>query len=288
MQQPITLRHKLGGALRLFRAELPGAAGMCVVIGELLALGTLPDLPLIVLGFACGFFLSASALITNDYFDLEVDRINAPQRPLPSGLISPAEALALGIGVAVIGLAAALTISPLALGISLVIWILGFVYNWKLKAAGLWGNLSVAVSVGTTFVLGGVAVGQAWNPTVWVFALIAFCFDLAEEIIGDVMDAEGDQKRGSKSIAITRGRPFALRLAGLLIGVVMLLTFLLALGYGSARFSVIVALCDLSGVYFVFKLMRSQTAGEGRKAMRGLYLTASVGLLVFLVSLLFT
>ncbi len=287
MQQSMTFRQKISGALQLFRAELPLAAGMCVVIGEVLARGGLPDLTPLALGFACGFFLSASALITNDYFDLEVDRINAPQRPLPSGRVSPAAAMALGIGVAVIGLAAALAISPLALGISVIVWVLGFVYNWKLKAAGLWGNLSVAVSVGVTFVLGGVAVGQPGNPTVWVFALIAFCFDLAEEIMGDVMDVEGDQQRGSKSIAITRGRPFALRLAGSLIGGVMLLTFLLALAYGSARFSVIVVLCDISGVYFVFKLLHSQTADEGRKAMRGLYLTASVGLLVFLISALF-
>ncbi len=286
MQQSVTLRQKIGGALQLFRPELPLAAGMCVVIGEVLALGTLPDLRVLALGFACGFFLSGSALITNDYFDLEVDRINAPQRPLPSGRVSPAEALALGIGVAVIGLAAALAISPLALGISLIVWILGFVYNWRLKAAGLWGNLSVAVSVGVTFVLGGVAVGQAWTPTVWLFGLIAFCFDLAEEIMGDAMDAEGDQQRGSKSIAITRGRPFALRLAGLLIGGVMLLTFLLALGFGSLRFSIIVVTCDIIGVYFVRELLRSQTAAEGRKAMRGLYLTASVGLLVFLISAL--
>ena len=214
----MTIRQKIGGAIQLFRPELPFAAGMCVVIGEVLAQGSLPEISVLLLGFACGCLLSASALITNDYFDLEVDRINAPERPLPSGRVTPSEALALGIGVAVIGLAAALAISPLALAISLVVWILGFVYNWKLKAAGLWGNLSVAVSVGATFVLGGAAVGQTWKPAVWMFALIAFCFDLAEEIMGDVMDAEGDRQRGSKSIAITRGRAFALRLAGSLIG----------------------------------------------------------------------
>ena len=36
-------------------------------------------------------------MIFNDYFDLEVDRINAPQRPLPAGLLSQNEAIAFGL-----------------------------------------------------------------------------------------------------------------------------------------------------------------------------------------------
>ena len=84
-------------------------------------------------------------------------------------------------------------------------------YNWKLKAAGLWGNLMVSTSVASTFLLGGIGVGQPWNRTVWAFGLIAFVFDLAEEIAGDAMDAEGDQQRASHSIAIVRGKSTALR-----------------------------------------------------------------------------
>jgi len=72
---------------------------------------------------------------------------------------------------AILGLAAALAFGPLALGLSLIIWLLDFLYNWRLKAAGLWGNLIVATSVGITFVLGGMAVGHPWSPTVWTFAL---------------------------------------------------------------------------------------------------------------------
>ncbi len=285
MRQSVTFRQKISGIIHLFRPELPLAAGLCVVIGEVLALGAFPSLPLFGLGFACGFFLSGSALITNDYFDLEVDKINAPERPLPSGRVSPAEAMALGIGVALIGLAAALAISPLALGISVIVWALGFLYNWKLKAAGLWGNLIVSASVGITFLLGGIAVGQVWNRNVWVFGLIAFCFDLAEEIAGDAMDAEGDRKRGSKSLAIQRGKQTALRVSGVLFAVVIGLTLLLiAWGGTSFRYRLILPLMDIAILYFLIRLLRSQSAAEGRGSMRGLYLSASVGLLAFLIS----
>ena len=70
---------------RLFRFELPLTAGVCVILGELLALGKLPTTIEIVLGFLSVFFISASSLILNDYFDIESDRINAPESPLPPG-----------------------------------------------------------------------------------------------------------------------------------------------------------------------------------------------------------
>ena len=87
------LIRKLTGFIRLFRPELPFAAGVCVVIGEIVALGAFPSVRQAALGFACGFFISGSALVSNDYFDLDVDQVNAPERPLPSGMVTPAEAL---------------------------------------------------------------------------------------------------------------------------------------------------------------------------------------------------
>jgi len=136
---------------------------MCVVIGELLALGTVPPLSASLQGFVCGFFLASSAIISNDYFDLEVDRINTPHRPLPAGILSRPEVLALAVVTALVGFAAAWAFSQLALVLSVPLWLLGFLYNWKLKATGIWGNLMVSTCVAMTFVLGGVGVGQSWN-----------------------------------------------------------------------------------------------------------------------------
>ncbi len=280
----LNIPQKAKALVQLFRLELPLAAGICVVLGEFLALGAVPALNILTLGFLCGFLLSSSALITNDYFDLEVDRINAPQRPLPSGRVSRAEVMALGILTALGGLAAAWALNPAALLPALIVWLMGFLYNWKLKAAGIWGNLIVSMSVAMTFIIGGIGVGQAWNVNVWLFGSIAFFFDLAEEIAADAMDIEGDRQRSSKSIAILMGKQTALRISAVLFGVVILLTYMpVVLGGFGIFYLLIISLTDILILYFVIKLLNSQTTSEGRRCIRMLYLCATLGFTAFLI-----
>ena len=285
MQIPLTLHTKIRGLIQLFRPELPFAAGLCVLIGEMLVLGSFPPLRPAALGFMLGFFLSSSALIFNDYFDLEVDRINAPQRPLPAGLLTKAEVIALGIFTALVGLAAAWSLHPFVFGLSVLTWFAGFVYNWKLKAAGIWGNLTVSFSVAMTFLIGGIAVGEPYNRMAWTFGLFAFFFDLAEEIAADAMDAEGDQKRGSKSVAILRGKQTALRISALLFGIVVLVSLIpILLREASLPYILAIAFIDITIIFFVIKLLKSRSTEDGRRSIRALYLSASLGLIFFLAA----
>ena len=198
--------QKTKAFIRLIRPDLSLAAGICVVAGQILAAGKLPPLAVGLLGFITGFALSGSAIILNDYFDYEVDLINAPERPLPSGAVSRVEALWFTVVVTLAGLAAAWSLGMNALVVSIIFWIIGFLYNWRYKQSGLIGNLMVCASVGITFILGAMTVHDPWNRIVWTFSLIAFFFDLGEEIAGDAMDMEGDKKRGSRSIALLKGQ----------------------------------------------------------------------------------
>jgi len=277
--------QKFRAVIRLMRPELPAAAGLCVVLGQAIGLGRLPPAGPAALGFLLGFFLSGSAMIFNDLFDLEVDRVNAPGRVLPSGLLTPAEAVASGLAAAVIALVISAAVHPAAFWLCLAAWGLGFLYNWKLKAAGLWGNLVVSANVAATFLMGGLSVGQVGNPMVWVFALIAGVFDLAEEIAGDAMDMQGDALRSSKSVAHVYGRETALRISSLLFGVVIVLTLVpVLLGETGPAYIIPIAAMDALILLFTAKLARSRTRDEGHKWMRRMYLSATLGLAAFLLA----
>ncbi len=278
------LRQKLVAMIELFRPELSAAgAGLSVMIGEGRALQAWPPLHTLALGFAVGFCLSGSALIINDYFDIEVDRVNAPWRPLPSGRLSRREVMALGLATGLAGLAAAWALGPAVLGVGLIVWLMGLLYNWKLKAFGLWGNGIVAASVALTFILGGLAVGRPWNGIVWLLALMAFFFDLAEEMAADAADLEGDRRRASRSVATVSGRQAALRLAGTLLGVVAGLSVLPAFWGGlGPPYLVGILASDVLMAFFTVKLLRSRTTSEGRGPIRALYLSAALGFFAFL------
>ena len=58
-----SLPDKVRGLIRLCRVELPFAAGICVLIGELGALGAWPTIGERGLGFAAVFLISAAMLV---------------------------------------------------------------------------------------------------------------------------------------------------------------------------------------------------------------------------------
>jgi len=254
------------------------------MLGEIVALGALPSIREGILGFICGFFISGSAIVLNDYFDLEVDKVNTPERPMAAGIISPTEALVLTVLAGLIGLSASFGLGLPAFFLCVIFWVIGCLYNWKLKEAGLLGNLMVSSSVGITFILGGMAVGDPWNKMVWCFAWMAFFIDLGEEIAGDAMDIEGDKKRASRSIAIVRGRSFAVVLSGSLFGLVVLISLLPVLfGWMGLSYLVLIFITDTLIIVFTRRLLKSKTPEQGRRAMRGIYLGALFGLLASII-----
>jgi len=285
----MTVKQKTRAIIQLLRIDLSFAAGISVVVGEIVAVGGFPSIYSIMLGFIVGFFISSSALILNDYFDIEIDKINMPTRPLPSGIIKPSEVILLSLINTIIGLIAAFFIGYIALIVAIIFWIIGFLYNWKFKRTGLPGNLMVSSSVAITFIFGGIAVGNPFNMIVWCFSLIAFFIDLGEEIAADAMDMVGDQKINSKSIAISRGKDSALKIAGIMFGIVVFTSFIPVIFHWLGMvYLVMILFMDAIIVFSTFKLLNSQSIDEGRKYTRLIYLGATVGLVAFIVGQILT
>ena len=274
---------KLKGLFNLIRFELPLAAGICVVLGQLFAIGYFAPLHLTLTAALSVFFISASILVSNDYFDIETDKINAPHRPIPSKLVTSSEALALAVFLLIAGLVLSLTISTSALLFSIGLTIIGLLYNRKFKKHGLAGNLMVCLSVGMTFVFGGLSVGMPFNKVVLFFAVIAALVDLGEEIASDSMDVKGDKLIDSKSLAIKHGKEKALRISASIFVLVILLSLIpFLLGWFNIVYLIPIAVMDIFIGYSTFRLAISK-GEEGRKYIRLLYLGATSGLVVFLV-----
>ena len=276
-------RAAIIGLFRLFRFELSFSAGACVFLGELLALGHLPSLRGALYGFMSFFFISATALILNDYFDVEIDRINAPSRPIPAGLVTRSQVLILSIVVALLGFVSSYVISEEAFVVVFVVWLVGLLYNWRLKRAGLWGNLVVSFSVGMTFVFGGIAAGNPFEKTVWYLAMTAMLIDLGEEIAADALDVEGDRLGGSRSLAVVRGPQNAMRFAaGVFTLVVAGSAVPFLFGWFSRVYLLPIALLDTVIVYSVPKLLSPQIA-DRRKYVRLIYLGGLAVIVMFIV-----
>ena len=277
--------EKIKGIIQLMRFDLSFAAGISVVVGEFVAISSFPSLNDLILGFMAGFFISTSALILNDYFDIEADKINRPTRPLPSGIIKPPAVIILWIITSIIGFVVAFQIGYIALLVVILFWIIGFLYNWKFKRMGLFGNLMVSSSVAITFILGGIIVGNPWNAIVWSFAFIAFFINLGEEIASDALDMIGDEKINSKSIAINMGMDNALKISSVLFCIVPFISFIpIFLGFLQWYYLITILFINIIIIFSTFKLLKIQSIDEGRKYTRLIFLGSTFALLFFLIA----
>lgn len=274
--------NKIKGLFKLLRFELPFSAGVCVVMGQLLALGEFATIPITVFGFMSVFLISASILVMNDYFDVETDKINAPHRPIPSNLVSPNEALYFSLFLLFTGILLSYLISIVVFIISIVLAVIGFLYNRYFKKSGLPGNLMVCFSVGMTFIYGGVSVGLPLHKMVLFFGLIAALIDLGEEIAADAMDIRGDKLINSNSLAIKYGKSTALRISVFIFFLVVMLSFIpFLLNWFPIIYLIPIGIMDISIAYPAFRILNSKD-DEGRKYIRWIYLGAISGIIIFI------
>jgi 4-hydroxybenzoate polyprenyltransferase len=92
-------------------------------------------LPLLAVASAC---LYTSGIVFNDLFDYDLDCVERPERPLPSGAVSVKTAWVLGAALMIVGLALAGIAGPVPLGIAVFLAGMIFFYNaWARRFAAL-------------------------------------------------------------------------------------------------------------------------------------------------------
>ncbi len=193
----LELARPLNGIIAFISAWLGGLFASQGITENLL------DTRLLLVSIAALLLLSAGNAV-NDYCDYNIDRINRPQRPLPSGQIQRRHALIFAIVLIVIGIYLGTRINRNATGIAILVSVALVSYAFWLKRTVFIGNLVVSGLTGVTFISGGVAIESVQGTL--VPAIFACLFTAAREIIKDLEDTEGDMKNGVRTLAILNRR----------------------------------------------------------------------------------
>lgn len=216
----------------------------------------------IALAALATLFVSAAANAWNDYRDIDIDRINQPQRPLPSGMVSPRAVLIFSIALAVLSVGLAALISPTALLIAVASNVLLYVYSVWLKSTVLLGNATVALISAMSPVFGGVAAGNV-RPALWLGAII-FVGILGREVLKTLADYDGDQAHHVRTISTAIGPRAARTVFFFLLGataIVMLAPYLA--GHYHAVYAWIVALGVFPvAIYVIIRVTRERTGPQ--------------------------
>ncbi|MCK5023804.1 MAG: UbiA family prenyltransferase [Candidatus Aenigmarchaeota archaeon] len=283
-----------------------------VLIGGIIAVGgnisALYSFPLL-LALVAVFLINGAGNVFNDYADLDADKVNRPNRPMPSGEVSERTALIFTLILFAAGNLCALMINMLCFTIALANTFVLVMYSISLQHKVLLGNISIGYLVGSVFLFGGAAFAEI--KVVLILMVLAMLSTITREIVKDLEDMEGDRKSFMKKLATkvsTVAAPIAerfgittdgvkikykersmvtLAVICLLIAVVM---SILPFYYGILKtgYLAVVILADIIFVSCIYSLV----AGEGKKktyasVSKRLKMAMFVALISFIVGIFF-
>lgn len=197
--RPFTL---LAPAIGFIAFALAGWSGMD-------SLPLVSALPAILIGAFSAALLNAASNIINQYFDLEIDRINKPARPLPSGRISIANAMFFCFILYSVSFFAAFVVSWQFFGIVLFTAFITYAYSgppFRTKRHWFLSNFTIAIPRGCLLVVAGwTAVRSMWELEPWIIGAVFGLYILGAASTKDFADTEGDRAGGCITLPIRFG-----------------------------------------------------------------------------------
>jgi 4-hydroxybenzoate polyprenyltransferase len=188
--------------------------------GAATAIGAVPrepwDIALVtypLIGLTMAAVLNAASNAVNQIYDLEIDRINKPKRPLPSGRLSLRDAWVFTLVTYAIALVLAWFVEPggrhecfWIVVVATTITILYSVPPFRTKRLGIWANVTIAIPRGVLLkVAGWSAVKTIVGAEPWYIGAIFGLFLLGASTTKDFADMEGDARGGCRTLPIIYG-----------------------------------------------------------------------------------
>lgn len=252
---------------------------------------TLELLLVVALGALCASLLNAASNVLNQITDLEVDRINKPERPIVTGEVSLREAWILTAVLYVLALIPPWWIvvpaapgfwararAPLASHQCFFLFLGGFLFTLvysapsfgRTKRLGLWANLTIAIPRGCLLkVAGWTLVASAGSLEPWVIGGLFFLFLVGAASTKDFSDIEGDRAGGCRTLPVVHGNRKAVKIISPFFVLPWLLLSLLAFAHdpfqrsrrlltgNTTLLALLGALLAIWGAYTVWLLARN-------------------------------
>jgi geranylgeranylglycerol-phosphate geranylgeranyltransferase len=224
-----------------------------------------------------GALVASGANAINDAFDIEIDRINRPDRPLPRGELTPRNARLMWLIVSTAALGINLFLNLGAFLIVLLSIVLLYFYSARLKRTILIGNIVIGLMTGMAFIYGGVVVDNVERAI--VPAIFAFFLNLARELLKDIEDIEGDRRENAVTLHIKYGIKRSLVLATISL-LILIGTTIAALRYDlyHSAFLFIVLVADCLICVSMILMWRDNSLKTIRRVSTILKLSMIVGL----------
>ena len=267
--------------LQLFRLNNALIGSFAILIAAFMAAGTsMVDHSVnLLIGFFIVFTFVAGGNSLNDYIDVEIDKTAHPDRPVPSGKLTPRQARNTGIVMLILStLLSFLTMDISCIIIVIVAVILMAAYEMMLKQRGFIGNVTIAVLTGMVFLLAGALVGDPMkNIAVGGMAALV---SVGREISKDIEDMASDE--GRKTLPMSIGvRNASIVAAVFYIAGPVLSWYPIYLDPANYLYY-IVLLSDATFFYCAYKVFSDPRRAE-KKAKIGMLL----GLLAFIMSAIY-
>ncbi len=219
-----------------------------------------------IFGFFSMAFLAAGGNIQNDIIDQKVDIVNNRPRPLVLGQVSASTARIWFSGSYGVGIFFAAFISHYHIVAALIIILLLFLYNHKLKSQPLIGNIAIAVlcSLAVYF--------PEWPGGMYATLLpciFAFLTTMAREIAKDAEDIRGDSVSDYQTLPLVFGIEKSRYLVRLILIIVLIMLPVPALFF-NYHYSYTICLPFLLILWFQPFRSLSATSLDWPKAQNGL------------------
>lgn len=137
--------------------------------------------------------LYGGGVVMNDVFDADLDKMERPERPIPSGKVTKDDATVLGLGLLTFGVLCAFKASFISGGIALSVALLALLYDYKGKHHAFFAPLNMGLCRGGNLLLGASILTS--NLThFWYLAFIPIIYIPAITMVSRGEVHGGDQK----------------------------------------------------------------------------------------------